>query len=574
MIRQGLHHARILIADDEPANIALLEGLLSAEGYRNFRSTSDAREVLAMVDAEQPDLILLDLHMPYLSGFEIMSALKETLPPELLMPILVLTADATSDAKERALAGGARDFLTKPIDGVEVGLRIRNLLEVRQLHRLQMEARATAERAAARARLLADASHVLASSFDYHTTLSQLARLLVSAFGELCVVVVDRADETRVAGLAHAEPDVEAALRAALEAPGSQDWLPPLLDRLRTGSTGTHSADEAAHVAGLIPDGAAPGLSHALRTGAAMLAPIRGSSGPLGTVVLVRSGEERHPDDEVALAEEIAYRAGVAVENAWLYQQAQQATRARDEMLGVVAHDLRNPLNAIGMSGEHLLDMTPADDTERREPLGLMLRAVQTMNRLIEDLLEVRRMETQGIRVERSEVDMAAVIRQAAEMLAPLAKARRIELVATASELPRLMADAPRLQQVISNLVGNALKFTRAGGRIEIGAEAGAEEVVVSIRDSGAGIAPDQLPHVFQRFWQAGGSDRRGIGLGLAIARGIVEAHSGRIWVESELDVGSTFSFTLPLSVGVTAPSVGASSSSQSVVVATTTVGH
>ena len=510
MITRGLEHARILIADDEPANVALLEGLLSADGYLNVDSTCDAREVLAMVDAETPDLILLDLHMPYLSGWEIMRALKERLPPDLMMPILVLTADVTAEAKERALAGGARDFLTKPIDGIEVGLRIRNLLEVRQLHRHQIEARAAAERAAARARLLADASRVLASSFDYHTTLSRLARLLLPALGECCVVTVEQAEGARMAGLAHVDPDAESTLSAALR------------------------------------DAPAPDLSAVLSSGVTAVAPIAGSSGPLGTLAVTRAGSP-YQDDEVALIEEIAYRAGVAIENAGLYQEAQQATRARDDMLGVVAHDLRNPLNSIGMSVEVLLDMTPADDAARRSPLGVAQRGVQSMNRLIEDLLEVRRMETQGIRIDASEIDISAVIRQAAEMLAPLATARQIRLVALAEGLPRAVADPARIQQVISNLVGNAVKFTPAHGRIEIAALAEADEIVVRVCDTGAGIPPDQLPHVFRRFWQAASGDRRGIGLGLAIAQGIVDAHGGRIWVESTLGVGTTFSFTLPV---------------------------
>jgi signal transduction histidine kinase/DNA-binding response OmpR family regulator len=518
MTSYDLFAARILIADDEEANVALLEGLLSDDGYRNIRSTCDAREVLALVLAEPPDLVLLDLHMPHLSGFDVMRQLRDALPPDEFLPVLVLTADATTQAKERALAGGARDFLTKPIDAVEVGLRIRNLLEVRQLHVQQRAARAAAERAAARAKLLAEASRVMSASFDYATTLSQLARLLVPRLGEACVITVAESGETRVVGLAHSDPDAECALTERISGGDIDGWLASL-----------------------------PANTLAL--------PLSGAAGQLGTLLLIRGDDAATAEEQdgavgedAALAAEIAYRAAIAMENAQLFQQTQQATRARDEMLGVVAHDLRNPLNAVVMSAELLMEMAPPEADEQRRTIELILRASTSMSRLIEDLLEVQRMETQGINFELFEIELGSVVRQAIHMLQPLAHARRVELRAAESPATRVVADPARLHQVISNLVGNAIKFTPEGGRIEIGVEVVNGEAVVRVGDSGPGIAADELPHIFSRYWQARAGDRRGLGLGLAIARGIVDAHGGRIWVESAPGSGSTFRFTVPLS--------------------------
>ncbi|MGH7483159.1 MAG: response regulator, partial [Longimicrobiales bacterium] len=129
-----LSNARILIVDDEVANVDLLESLLLDEGYVNLERACDAREVMDRVAAAPPDLVLLDLHMPHLDGFELMRRLIASTPADEFLPILVLTADITPETRQRALAGGAKDFLTKPIDAVEVGLRIRNLLETRRLH--------------------------------------------------------------------------------------------------------------------------------------------------------------------------------------------------------------------------------------------------------------------------------------------------------------------------------------------------------------------------------------------------------------------------------------------------------
>lgn len=544
----SLFAAGILIADDEEANVMLLHGLLSDEGYRNIRVTCDSREALALVEAQQPDLILLDLHMPHMSGFDVMRELRERLPPDTFLPILVLTADVTPQAKERALAGGARDFLTKPFDALEVSLRIRNLLEVRQLHLHQAAARATAERAERRALLLASVSRVLATSFDYHTTLTQLARLLVPHLGELCAVTLHENDRAEVVGIAHTDIDLEQSLATVIESDRAEDWLTSLVQRLGEHAGGTHAPLAAEQLAGTISHPRAAELVRALNPRTALVVPLAGTAGRLGTLLLV-NGAEAAAVDDIALIEEVAYRAAVAVENARLYREAQQATLARDEMLGFVAHDLRNPLNVISMTGEMLLETMVDGSAEQRRPLQNIIRSAATMNRLIEDLLEVQRLETNGIPIECMAIDLSSVLREAAELLAPLAQARRLHLISSASELPRIRADAARLHQVISNLVGNAIKFTPAGGRIEIAAEAGTGEAIVRVRDNGPGIPTEQLPHIFSRFWQGRNTDRRGIGLGLAIARGIVTAHGGRIWVESSPGAGATFSFTIPHAV-------------------------
>ncbi|MGH7465756.1 MAG: hybrid sensor histidine kinase/response regulator, partial [Longimicrobiales bacterium] len=462
----------------------------------------DSLEALALIETQQPDLILLDLHMPYMSGFDVMRKLRERLPPDTFLPILVLTADVTPQAKERALAGGARDFLTKPFDAVEVSLRIRNLLEVRQLHLHQAAARAAAERAERRALLLASVSRVLATSFDYHTTLTQLARLLVPHLGELCAVTLHENECTEVVGIAHSDVGLEQSLAAIIESARAEEWLTALLQRLGEQAGGTFALPAAEQFAGAISDPRAAEFVRALQPRTALVSPLCGTTGRLGTLLLLNGTQTGAVEDDIALAEEVAYRTAVALENARLYHDAQHATRARDEMLGFVAHDLRNPLNVISMTGEMLLEMLADGSAAQRRPIENIIRSATTMNRLIEDLLEVQRLESHGIPVECTAIDLSSVLREAVELLAPLAQARRLDLVSVALEVPRIHADAARLHQVISNLVGNAIKFTPAGGRIEIASEAGTGEAIVRVRDSGRGIPADQLPHIFSRFWQ------------------------------------------------------------------------
>jgi signal transduction histidine kinase len=194
-----------------------------------------------------------------------------------------------------------------------------------------------------------------------------------------------------------------------------------------------------------------------------------------------------------------------------------------------------------------LAGMADGDDT-RRKQTEVVRRAAERMNRLIQDLLDVRRVDSGGMVVEPKSEHIDGLMAEALEMLRPLASAASLSLEYDApSEVPCVAADSARLLQVLSNLIGNAIKFTPPGGRVWIEVEPSDDEVRIAVSDTGPGIPADQVPHIFGRFWQGRSSDRRGIGLGLAIAKGIVEAHGGRIWVESQVGEGSRFIFTLPI---------------------------
>jgi PAS domain S-box-containing protein len=229
-----------------------------------------------------------------------------------------------------------------------------------------------------------------------------------------------------------------------------------------------------------------------------------------------------------------------------------QAIRARDEMMGIVSHDLRNPASAVKMlAGSILAEAAerdiPGDVAERVE---VMRQAAVQIDRLIQDLLDVTRLEAGRLRVSARDSAPQPLVEAALTSLRALAESGEVELVVTYVEpLPMVHADPDRVTQLMSNLVGNALKFTPAGGRVEVRVESYEAGALVSVADSGEGIPADQLPHVFDRFYQVSHSRkgaRHGAGLGLPIARGIVEAHGGTIWIESAPGVGTTVRFTLP----------------------------
>lgn len=255
---------------------------------------------------------------------------------------------------------------------------------------------------------------------------------------------------------------------------------------------------------------------------------------------------DHHDADASAL--EVAQRA-LASEHVRLtdaLSRAESALAMRDEVLAIVAHDLRAPLNAVQTSAAFLMDVELAD-ADRRRLLAVIRRAASSMNRLIEDLLDVSQMESGAFTVDLQWLDVAALASEVCEQFRPQAtEGRRTLECSVEHDVPLVRADRDRLWQVLENLISNALRFTPAGGAVAVRvARQGSNAVACSVSDTGVGIPPEELPHLFERFWQARRYRRGGAGLGLAIARGVVEAHGAVLTVESEPGRGSTFSFVL-----------------------------
>ncbi len=231
---------------------------------------------------------------------------------------------------------------------------------------------------------------------------------------------------------------------------------------------------------------------------------------------------------------------------------AETAVRDRDDLLGLVSHDLRNPVNAVKMLAAAILRI-PADPTAAKLPTAalehasVMLQAATQMDTLIQDLLDVTRLESGKLRISRRPDAIGALMATTADLLAPLAAARSVTLeTELEAGLPLVNIDPDRIAQVLSNLVGNAVKFTPEGGHVKMRALRHGNGVLVIVQDTGVGIAPEDLPFVFDRFWQSRRTDRSGAGLGLAIAQGIVRAHGGTLTLESEMGHGTSALLTLP----------------------------
>lgn len=228
--------------------------------------------------------------------------------------------------------------------------------------------------------------------------------------------------------------------------------------------------------------------------------------------------------------------------------ERKRALQARDEVLGVVSHDLRNPIAAISMCARRLETDPPENEAERRELLATIQESTAWVNRLIQDLLDVANIEQGRLSLDLEPSDPAAIVERAEHMFRMDAAGQDIELACSiADDLPPVSADGERVVQVLANLLRNAIKFTPAGGRITLSAEPAPGGIAFSVADTGRGIPPEHASRIFDRYWQsATGARARGSGLGLSIAKGIVEAHGGRIAVRSQFGVGTTVEFTIP----------------------------
>jgi signal transduction histidine kinase len=267
------------------------------------------------------------------------------------------------------------------------------------------------------------------------------------------------------------------------------------------------------------------------------------------TVGTSMSGQEYGTVD-ADLFRQIARQAGLALTNATILTETKNARLEREEVLAIVSHDLKNPLNVLGFASTLLL--TPGIPEERKKlQIEIIERAVRQMDELINNLLDAARIDAGRFSVQPRPLDAAALVQESVQQTRPLAEKEGV-LLRTELEpgLPPVMVDRERILRVFGNLIVNAISFTPPGGTITMAAKASPGIVEFEVRDTGPGIEPEALANIFDRYFQARRQGRAGTGLGLTIVRGIVQAHGGHIGVESELGAGTTFRFSIPAVAG------------------------
>jgi PAS domain S-box-containing protein len=454
--------------------------------------------------------------------------------------------------ERRAIAGCRKDGEEFPAEASILKLEV----DGRRLFTVVLRDISERVRQEAGQRFLSDVGAALASSLELDETLRSVAERTVAELADFCIIDVVEGEQETTRRL-------EAVHRDPARKPLAEAFLGLRLDRARPHLMSTVLWSGAPELVGQVTQehlaSLAQGPEHLrllqeLAPRSYMAVPLVARGRTLGAMLLARSGPGRPYDTHsLEVATELGRRAGMALDNARLYQEARAAARARDDVLGVVSHDLGNPLQAIFI-GLEALERARGSRGEGRSGaeeyyLTAIRRSAQMMERLIRDLLEVRRMEAGHLALDPALRELLPLVDEAMEVMDPLARVKSVELrnLLEPDALPPVSVDGDRIQQVLSNLLGNAVKHTPEGGRVILSGGVDAAELRITVRDTGPGIPQEDLDHVFDRFWRGPGSRSLGIGLGLSIARGIVRAHGGRIWAESVMGEGSAFSFTLPL---------------------------
>lgn len=414
-------------------------------------------------------------------------------------------------------------------------------------------------RAEDRQKLLATAGWVLAASLDVESTMATIAELPVPLLGEWSLLELLTPDGTiRRAAATHADAlrheDVAGLVSRAAE-PIAEDPAPYSAGRVAHEAEAQRVTEVSGWLSANFPDAAARARVESLGASAVLVVPLRAGGRAIGALHLVRTKPgARHQPEEVQVADQFAGLAALALENARLYQETRRAVRERDEMLAIVSHDLRNPVNAIVMLTGAVLSRDPTVAHLDEVPSALITRdeveavrsAARQADGLIQDLQDVSRISAGRLRVDRRRLPLCDLLKEVADMFEPVMDHAGLRFTRDIALDTVVLADRGRLTQVFSNLLANAARFTPRGGVVRFASALREGTVRIVVHDTGPGVAPDDVPRLFERYWQAPRLLRSGSGLGLFIAKGIVEAHGGDIGVDSEPGEGSAFWVDLP----------------------------
>jgi len=389
---------------------------------------------------------------------------------------------------------------------------------------------------------------LMVGGLDYQRLLTDVANVIADHFAGWCSVDIAQAGDIRRLRVAHSDPTMAATCEALERYPVRREPPSPISEAVDTQASVLMREVSPEYLASLAQSPEHLRLMRSLDAGSFIVVPLTARGQVLGTLGIGSSRASRRlGEQDLRLVERIASRVALAVDNARTHEGLERAVRARDEVLGIVAHDLRNPLNTIVLGAQGLRRGTEPERRDQRTS-ETIYRAAMRMNKLIQDLLDVARLEGgRSLSITPKTVLAASVLAEAVERQQAATDASdRVFTVDAEGVSPNVWADRNRLLQVLDNLLGNSVKFARR--RITLGVRPKDGEVLFWVADDGVGVSEEDRTHLFDRFWQARREDRHGAGLGLSIVKGIVEAHGGRVWVESEVGVGTTFYFTLPAS--------------------------
>jgi signal transduction histidine kinase/CheY-like chemotaxis protein len=533
---------RVLHLEDSRIDAELVREMLATNGLTAEVERVETRDqYVAMLDRGGFDLIIADYSLPAFDGLTALELARKQCPE---IPFLFVTGALKDDSAVETLRRGATDFIVKQ--------RLVRLVPAIQRAIREREERQQRARAEASLQFINTASARLAASLDLSAILGNLSRLAIPTLADFCVVELYAYDgdgeQFAAAHIDNARIDVVRKLRFCSRLiPGGMAELYDVVpeERLKSLAINREQLD----------------VMLALAPRSLMLVPLVVGGRILGSIALgISESSRRYDGRDLATAKSLAERAAVAIENARLYRELQREVKSRKDLLAIVSHDLRNPMQNILMTATMLEHQMAAGDPLRARVENIA-KSSALASRLLADLLDLARFEAGNLVLDRRVQDLAPIVRDSIDLVASLAEHKRIKIVnGIRPGTAQAFCDHTRVSQILGNLLGNALKFTPDGGTISINARSIPEraEVQIGVTDTGVGIAARDVPHLFERYWQArtGGG---GVGLGLSIVKALVEAQDGKVSVSSDVGRGSTFSFTLstqPVASDDTAPTV------------------
>jgi len=413
-------------------------------------------------------------------------------------------------------------------------------------------ARAEAEASTRRAAFLAEASTMLAATLEYERTLVNISRLAIPTFADWCFVYLGLDGHINSALIAHVDPEKERlAQRVEIRSEDLSSETLPVVRVFQTGTPELLADISDQELWESVRDETKYDALKQLGLRSAVVVPIPGRHSVMGVIGFASANPNRYTSTELIFAQDLARRISLALENARLYRQAQEANRAKDEFLATLSHELRTPLNAI-LGWTQILRAKRLDEVTTARAFEAIERNAKAQATLIEDMLDVSRIITGRLRLELQPVRLSESVDAALDSVRPMSEAKGVRLECRIAPDTALIAgDQHRLQQIVWNLLSNAVKFTPSGGTVRVSLDFSESEARLTVTDTGRGINPLFLPHVFDRFRQAETMSSRtagGLGLGLSIARHLVELHGGIIEASSEGEGrGATFTVLFPL---------------------------
>jgi len=527
-----------VIDDDTVDRIAIRRALGSLELEVEITEVGSLAEAREALERGRWRWVLSDFVLPDGRGQDVLAAARRHDPHS---SVIILTGKGDETLAAELMRQGARDYIPKSsLTADRLGSSMRVAAALADAERM-------AKAANAGHRFLADAAVELVQSIELEDVIRAATRSCVGHYADFCVLDLDVTDAgLRRAGFAHTDAEIEERHREAVAcsrpADGFGDWLaacdPAMPMDVDDGWLGRL-------------DAAGGGPLRELGPRQAITLPLRGRGRMLGYLTFARSGPPRFDELELPILRRFANKVALALDNARLYHELEAALAARERVLQIVAHDLRNPLGAIVGATANLLALDMPEPARRRQ-LELIDTASGRMRRLVDDLADVARLEEGALKISPAVVTPTELIDETLAMLATRAHEAEVGFEVDIDERAQpVRVDPDRGAQILWNLVDNAIRFTPAGGTIRIGARPRDGSMRFSVEDEGPGIDPEDIPHLFERFWQASDSGNNGrSGLGLTIVRGLVELHGGRVGACSEPGQGSEFWFTLPVADG------------------------